>query len=44
MPAKFEKEKIDVTFERVDIQGMELLAAKVRSIRPSVTFRSMQII
>ena len=34
MPDKFEREKIDVNFQRVNIEGMEMLAARVRSLRP----------
>ena len=43
MPDKFEKEKIDLHFERVEMSGMEMLAARMLAMRPNLTFRKMSI-
>ena len=43
MPEKFEREKIDVNFDRVSMQGSLNLAARIRAIRPNLTFRKMSL-
>ena len=43
MPVKFEREKIDVNFERVSMQGSLNLAARIRALRPDLTFRKMSL-
>ena len=43
MPEKFEREKIDVNFERVSLQGSLNLAARIRALRPDLTFRKMSL-
>ena len=43
MPEKFEREKIDVYFKRVTLQGSLNLAARIRALRPNLTFRKMSL-
>ena len=43
MPDKFEREKIDLHFERNDLYSMELIAARILNTRPNLTFRKMAI-
>ena len=43
MPEKFEREKITLHFERIDMSGMELLTARMCKVRPNLTFKKMSI-
>lgn len=43
MPDKFEKEKIDVNFERVSMEVSLQVATRIRALRPYLTFRQMSI-
>ena len=43
MPEKFDKERVDLHFNKVDFGEVEVLASKLRALRPSLTLRSMSI-
>ena len=45
MPEKFQKEKIDIelSFDDITLQSLEILSARIKAICPNLTFRTMSV-
>ena len=44
MPEKFTKEKIDLCFKKIEMQHMDILAARMTNNCPNTTFRRLSIV